>query len=125
VLLREYGNPKALENFFYADHATNKSRIQRATEIARTKYAKGVEDQRLVVNTEEWAQRTRELVILIGKLDYEHKRFNTAAAMFQKAARVDGRDPVPHYYLGKIALETISGPHALDRNWTAESSRRP
>jgi beta-barrel assembly-enhancing protease len=115
ALLREYGDQKALENFFYGDHPTNRARIERTTEFARTKYARDIEARHLVVNTEEWAHRTRELVILTGKLDYEQKRFNTATAMFQKAARVDARDPAPHYYLGKIALETVSGPDALDR----------
>ncbi len=34
--------------------------------------------------------------------------------MFEKAARADAADPRPHYYLGKIALDTGTGRDALD-----------
>lgn len=42
----------------------------------------------------------------MGIRDYEEKRFNTARVMFEKAAPVSEDDAVPHYYQGKIALET-------------------
>jgi regulator of sirC expression with transglutaminase-like and TPR domain len=34
--------------------------------------------------------------------------------MFEKAVRVAQDDPVPHYYLGRIALETSAEPDAID-----------
>jgi hypothetical protein len=60
-------------------------------------------------------RRTRELVVATGRLEYEGKRFNTAKAMFEKAVRAYGIDPVSHYYLAKIALETGRDPGAVDR----------
>jgi predicted Zn-dependent protease len=54
-------------------------------------------------------------VVAVGRLDYEQKRFHTAAAMFEKALRVAADDPVPAYYLAKIALETGSGPDTADQ----------
>ena len=75
----------------------------------KDKYASDVKDKRLVVNTEEFKRVTRSVVIATGRLDYEQQRFNTAKAMFEKAVRSWQDDPVPHYYLGKIALETGAG----------------
>lgn len=115
VLLKEYGDPKPLQHFFYGSHPTNAARIQHTTQLAATKYAREVAERRLTVNTEEFTQRTRQLVVATARLDYDAKRFNIAAAMFQKAMRVDPKDPVPHHYLGKIALETGSDAGAVDR----------
>jgi len=113
-LLKEYGDQAALTNFFYGNHPTNVARIERTTALAQSKYAGQVANGRLIVNTPEYVQRTREVVITVGQLDYEQKRFNTATAMFQKAVQASQSDPVPHYYLGKIALET-GGAAGVDR----------
>ncbi len=113
-LLKEYGDQKPLVNFFYGSHPTNVARIERTGELVRTKYADDVAERRLVTNSEEFKRRTRELVVAVGRLDYEGKRFNTAAAMFDKAIRAWGGDPVPHYYLGRIRLETGAGAAAID-----------
>ena len=114
-LLQEYGDPAPLQHFFYSDHPTNVARIERTSALVKTQYADHLANRTLIVNTEEFARRTRELVIAVGRLDYEQKRFNTAAAMFEKALRVAADDPVPAYYLAKIALETASGPDTADR----------
>jgi tetratricopeptide (TPR) repeat protein len=87
----------------------------RMSQLVTTRYADHLATQTWVVNTEEFARRTRELVVAVGRLDYEQKRFHTAAAMFEKALRVPADDPVPAYYLAKIALETASGPDVADR----------
>ncbi len=114
-LLKEYGDQGALENFFYGDHPTNKSRIAKLTGLVQSKYSQDLASRKLLVNTDEFNRRTRELVVNVGKLDYDRKRFKTAAAMFEKALAAKDNDPVLHYYLGKIALETESGPEASKR----------
>jgi predicted Zn-dependent protease len=112
-LLKEYGDQSPVVNFFYSNHPSNVERIEKTTQLAKSKYANGSGGRRLV-NTEEFKRRTREVVIAVGRLDYEGKRFNTATAMFQKAIRAYEGDPVPHYYLGKISQETGRG-QAIDR----------
>ena len=112
-LLKEYGDKSSVVNFFYSSHPSNVERIEKTTQLAKSKYANGSGGRRLV-NTEEFKRRTREVVIAVGQLDYEGKRFNTATAMFQKAIRAYEGDPVPHYYLGKISQETGRG-EAIDR----------
>lgn len=114
-LLREHGDPAPLQHFFYSDHPTNVARIDRTSQLVKTQYADQLANRSVIVNTEEFARRTREVVIAVGRLDYAQKRFNTAAAMFEKALRVAADDPVPSYYLAKITLETSSGPDAVDR----------
>jgi predicted Zn-dependent protease len=107
-LQKEYGDQGAVENFFYGDHPTNKTRISRTTDWAQ-RYSQEMASGRLVVNSEEFLRRTRELVIATAVLDYENKRVKTAAALFEKAAAISSKDPVPHYYLGKLALESGTG----------------
>jgi predicted Zn-dependent protease len=107
-LLREYGDQAPVTNFFYGSHPTLVSRIERSRELAATRYGDRVTSERLGVNTEEFKRRTRELVVLTGMLDYDSKRFNTARAMFEKAAAVWDGDPIPPFYLGRIAMETGS-----------------
>jgi beta-barrel assembly-enhancing protease len=115
LLLKEYGDPAPIQHFFYNDHPTNVARIERTSQLVKTQYADQLAHRHLIVNTEEFQRRTREVVIAVGRLDYAQKRFNTAAAMFEKALRVAADDPVPSYYLAKIALETSSGTDAVDR----------
>jgi predicted Zn-dependent protease len=108
-LLKEYGDQARLVNFFYGSHPTNVSRIEHTRQLATGKYGAATASGRLTANTEEFQRRTREIVVATGVLDYEAKRFNTAKAMFEKAVPVSESDPIPHYYLGKIALETGGG----------------
>jgi beta-barrel assembly-enhancing protease len=109
LLLKEHGDQSRLVNFFYGSHPNNVDRYETLSALAKDKYAGDVKDKRLVVNTEEFKRVTRSVVIATGRLDYEQQRFNTAQAMFEKAVRSWQDDPVPHYYLGKIALETGAG----------------
>jgi predicted Zn-dependent protease len=109
-LLQEHSDPPPVQHFFYSDHPTNVARIERTSQLIQTRYADHLANPTWVVNTEEFARRTRELVVAVGRLDYERKRFNTAAAMFEKALRVAADDRVAASYLAKIALEAGSGP---------------
>ncbi len=114
LLLAEYGDQPRLVNFFYGSHPANQERFETLTQLAKFKYAGDLASRRLVVNTEDFKRSTRRAVVATGELDYEQSRFNSARAMFEKAVRVSEGDPVPHYYLGKIALETGAGPDAVD-----------
>lgn len=109
LLLAEHGDQRPLVNFFYGSHPANVERFETLTALAKSKYGREIKERKLVVNTEEFKRVTRSVVIATGRLDYEQQRFHTAAAMFDKAARAWQDDPVPHYYLGKIALETGAG----------------
>jgi predicted Zn-dependent protease len=112
LLLAEYGDQRRLQNFFYGSHPTNQERFKTLTELARKQ--RGDASTRLVVNTEEFKRATRQVVIATARLDYDASRFKEATAMFEKAVRVAQDDPVPHYYLGRIALETSAEPDAID-----------
>jgi predicted Zn-dependent protease len=116
-LMKEYGDQTAIQNFFYGDHPTNKSRIEKLTGLVQSKYSQDVETRKLITNTGEFKQRTREMVVMVGKLDYERKRFKTATAMFEKALLANDKDHLSHYYIGKIASET-GGPAGLQQAMT-------
>lgn len=105
-LMKEYGDQAALQNFFYGDHPTNKSRIEKLTGLVQTKYSGDLETRKLITNTAEFKQRTRELLVEVGRSDYERKKFKTATAMFEKALLANDKDHLSHYYIGKIASET-------------------
>lgn len=119
LLLKEYGDQGAIQNFFYGDHPTNESRIKTLTGLVQSKYTADLETRKLIVNTAEFKQRTRELVVIVGQLDYERKRFKTATAMFEKALQARPADPVPHYWLGKLALENGGTDQAITHLNTA------
>lgn len=115
LLLQEYGEQPRLVNFFYGNHPANQERFQTLTELATTKYGSELAARRLTVNTEDFKRATRRAVIASGILDYEQSRFASAKAMFEKAVRVYQDDPVPHHYLGKLAMETGSAPDAINQ----------
>ncbi len=114
-LLKEYGDQSAIQNFFYGNHPTNVARIENTTRLVKEKYEADLANRRLIVNTGEFNRRTRPLVIATAKYDYDARRFRSASALYEKAARIDPTDAVPHYYLGKIALDSESGQGGLDR----------
>jgi tetratricopeptide (TPR) repeat protein len=88
-------------------HPVRTNRLDRSSnERSGAEYGKVLATTKLAVNSEEFKRATRRVVIAVGINDYEDKRFNTARAMFEKAVRAYQDDPEPHYYLGKIALET-------------------
>lgn len=105
-LLKEYGDKSAVENFFYGNHPTSQARIEKLTGLIRSQYSQEANDPKRIANTDEFKRRTRDLVIETGRLDYDRKRFKTAAAMFDKALQIRPDDPIPHYWLGKIGLDT-------------------
>jgi predicted Zn-dependent protease len=106
VLLEEYGDKGAVENFFYGSHPTNQARIAHLNELIGTQYADVAQRPNLVVNSDDYKQRTRALVVLAAQHNYKAKRFNTAAALFNRALESKGDDPTSHYFLGKIAMES-------------------
>lgn len=108
-LLIEYGDQSPLENFFWGSHPTNVSRFERLSDLARARYADAAGSERRIVNSEEYQRRTRELVVAMGIHDYDSRWFARSRGMFEKARGVREDDPVPHYYLGRIALETTRG----------------
>lgn len=111
-LLIEYGDQSPLENFFWGSHPTNVSRFERLDELSRERYAGAAGSEPGIVNTEEFKRRTRRLVIAMGIHDFDSKWFARSRAMFEKARDIVEDDPVPHYYLGRIALETTRGSEA-------------
>ena len=115
VLMKEYGDSSAMKNFFWENHPTNTARIGRTTQLVNDKYGKQLAAGDLVVDTDQFRQRTRGIVAALGVLDYGNKKFSTARAMFEKAVRADPTDAQSHYYLGKIALETGASADAVDR----------
>ena len=117
-MLKLYGDSSPEETFFYGSHPTNVSRHKRAQELIKTKYAKLLEGRKLTVNSEEYKRRTRKAVVICGVLDFDTKRFGTSEAMLKKALNVREENPLCHYYLGKIALETGSDTRAVDRSIT-------
>jgi predicted Zn-dependent protease len=108
LLLMEYGDQGRLKNFFYGSHPSNQERFKTLSDLAKNKYGKVVSSTKLAVNSEEFKRATRRVVIAVGVNDYEGKRFNSSKAMFEKAVRAFQGDPAPHYYLGRIALETTA-----------------
>jgi hypothetical protein len=52
-----------------------------------------------VVNTKEFQEATHDIVVATAKLDYESGRFESARAMFTKAAADGVDDPEPQRYL--------------------------
>jgi beta-barrel assembly-enhancing protease len=78
-LLKEYGDPPALKHFFYGSHPTNRARMAYLTDLVETKYKDRSGGAR-IVNTDEFQRRTRDLVVAVGRYDYEQNRYGTAAA---------------------------------------------
>jgi predicted Zn-dependent protease len=98
ALLKEYGDASKREAFFYSSHPRNEERMARADAWAEANAAR-FEAAQLTVNTEEFQQVTHALVVAMGKLDYDNDRFDSARAMFTKAAADGVVDPEPQRYL--------------------------
>jgi predicted Zn-dependent protease len=105
-----YGDPPLADTFFYSSHPSNVQRFKYLTEEYRTKYAAELAEGDLIVNTEEHKRRTRPIVIEVGKLDYAQKRFMTSEKMMEKALRAYDKDPVPYYWIGKVAMDAEGDP---------------
>jgi predicted Zn-dependent protease len=98
ALLKEYGDAEKLEAFFYSSHPRNEERMARADAWAEANAARFA-SANPVVNTSEFQQATHGIVVAMGKLDYENGRFESARAMFAKAAADGVDDPEPARYL--------------------------
>jgi predicted Zn-dependent protease len=101
ALLKEYGDAEKLEAFFYSSHPRNEERMARADAWAEANAARFASTQP-VVNTTEFQQATHEIVVAMAKLDYESGRFESARAMFTKAAADGVDDPEPGRYLALL-----------------------
>jgi predicted Zn-dependent protease len=98
ALLKEYGDESKLDAFFYSSHPRNEERMARADAWADANAARFASSQ-AVANTKEFQEATHEIVVAMGKLDYESGRFESARAMFTKAAADGVADPEPARYL--------------------------
>ena len=58
VLLEEYGDKGAVENFFYGSHPTNQARIAHLNELIGTQYADVAQRPNLVVNSDDYKQHS-------------------------------------------------------------------
>jgi beta-barrel assembly-enhancing protease len=105
ALLKEYGDASKREAFFYSSHPRNEERMARADAWAEANAAR-LESATLTVNTNEFQQAIHDIVVATGKYDYENDRFESARAMFTKAAADGVADPEPQQYLDLLALET-------------------
>jgi beta-barrel assembly-enhancing protease len=103
-LLKEYGDPSKREAFFYSSHPRNEERMARADAWAEANAAR-LESGQLTVDTSEFRQATHEIVVAMGKLDYESGRFESARVMFTKAAGDGVVDPEPQRYLELLDRE--------------------
>ncbi|HUF74059.1 MAG TPA: M48 family metalloprotease [Gammaproteobacteria bacterium] len=104
-LLKEYGDASKMEAFFYSSHPRNEERMARADAWVEAN-SERFESSSLTVNTEEFRQVTHDVVVAMGKYDYENSRLESARAMFEKAAGDGVDDPVPHEYLELIDAAT-------------------
>ena len=98
ALLKEYGDSAKIEAFFYSSHPRNEERMARADAWAEANAGRYASAES-VVNTKEFQEATHDIVVAMGKLDYESGRFESARAMFTKAAADGVDDPEPQRYL--------------------------
>ena len=98
ALLKEYGDESKVDAFFYSNHPRNEERMARADAWAKANAARFASAQP-IVNTLEFQQATHAIVVATAKLDYDNKRFDSARAMFAKAAADGVDDPEPGRYL--------------------------
>jgi predicted Zn-dependent protease len=101
ALLKEYGDESKLDAFFYSNHPRNEERMARADGWAKKNAARFAPAEP-IVNTLEFQQATHGIVVAMGKLDYDNGRFDSARAMFTKAAADGVDDPEPRRYLGLL-----------------------
>ena len=108
ALLKEYGDASKREAFFYSSHPRNEERMKRADAWAEAN-AERFESSTVTVNTAEFQQAIHGIVVATGKYDYENERFESALAMFTKAAADGVVDPEPQRYLELLAADGYGG----------------
>jgi predicted Zn-dependent protease len=111
ALLREYGDAGKREAFFYSNHPRNEERMASADAWAKANAARFASAD-AIVNTQEFQQVTHDIVVATGKLDYDNGRFESARALFMKAAADGVGDREPQRYLAM--LDEREAKHAAD-----------
>ncbi len=101
LLLKEYGDATNLEVFFMGSHPANKERIQRTTELLKTKYADKTKQTALITNIEEFQQQTKNLIKENAILNIRADRYHHAISGLEKVIKSDPKDQIAHYYLGE------------------------
>ena len=101
ALLKEYGDESKVDAFFYSSHPRNEERMAAADAWAEKNAARFASAEP-IVNTQEFQQATHAIVVATAKLDYDNGRFDSARAMFTKAASDGVDDPEPQRYLGLL-----------------------
>ena len=114
LFLKTYGDPPPLEQFFYANHPSNKKRLETTKIEIESKYKSSLNGKELVVNPDGYLWRTWKVVMDVAELNYEAGRYGTAKALFEKALKVDPNSSVAHYYLGNIYRKTGGSDKELD-----------
>lgn len=104
-LLREFGDPPALENAFYGDHPATTTRLEHVRELLAKDHAGVISCEPLAVVRQEYAHNTRQIALAVGKLDRERGRLRTAVALFERAVEGDANDPRARYELGRVLFE--------------------
>jgi predicted Zn-dependent protease len=114
-LLKEHGDPSAMDSFFYSSHPRNQERMERTAEWVKSRYAESLVSGDRVTNSQEFQDVVHEVVVAVGEHDYNEDRMNTAQAMFEKAAADGVPDARPHHYLALVALDTDVGAEGANR----------
>ena len=102
LLLKTYGDPTKIENFFFGSHARNQERIAHYEELLHTTYAAAAQDPTRITTTAAFARRLRAVVRDNALLDIEAGRYNTAEAALERVLRQQPNDAKAHYYLGEL-----------------------
>lgn len=114
LILKTYGDPPPLEQFFYSNHPANRKRLEETERIVETEYLERLGGKELRVNEESYQKRTWKVVRDVAILNYESKRYGTAKALLKKALRIEPNDPLSHYYLATVYRETGGSKEELD-----------
>jgi len=114
LFLKTYGDPPPLEQFFYANHPSNKKRLETTKIEIESKYKDSLSGKELVVNPDGYLWRTWKVVMDVATLNYEAGRYGTAKALFEKALKAEPESHVAHYYLGNIYRKTAKDEKELD-----------
>jgi predicted Zn-dependent protease len=115
LVLKTYGDPPPLEQFFYSNHPANKKRLEETKKIVDSEYKGKLGGNNLQVNKEEYERKTWKVVRDVAILNYEDRRYGTAKALFEKALRIEPNDAKSHYYLATIYRETGNNEEDLNK----------
>jgi len=101
LLKDDHGDGTKLENFFFGNHPRLDDRIATTQELLKTRYATtNLADA--VLNTDEFAMRTRTVVRENAALDIRAGRFGLAKAQLDRVLPLAPKDPTTHLYYGDL-----------------------